>query len=570
MNCNHCGTPLRDQARFCSSCGSPISAKSLAARVTIPTDLQAAIGVMADVVTRVEQELPGHQPGSFSKLATAIRSFREVRNEAATAAQRAAAEIPCVTILGSSAKQRLLLVNQLLETELFAGNWQESAGPITIAYGTAASATLLSGNSEPLELPLRPRDIGPGVLVQLPSPLLGHGHWAVASLPDLRSEASVESLLQVSLRSAVVVMTLTAHQLLSTSEQRVLDELVLPYAAAPVMLVVSDLDSVASAADREELATRLERFVSRRAAQIELVTQDPAAALRARLAAGIPAAAVRWTTLLAHLLDRSELLLPEPPPQRAESDPTARIRSMLEGEHRLTQREAIAQLRGRASQLSLELSARLASASLEYLQHEATAHLVRDLRQAGEEAASLYARRMRSLLESERIFVPLGQSIESTSSSHLQVDVASRPEVEKKHGKRDYIALTATIAALSIPIMIMPPLAAAVVSVIGIIVTNNRRRHMAEAQLEAERTAITTQLAEWIDASTERIASDMKVQSDRWFEQLVQALEPSRPDQTADRVQQTDSPHEVIQVCRTLLAQIQLPADGVSSTEKLP
>lgn len=349
MSCGRCGAGLREGAKFCPRCGAPVGAPG---RRDSPLG-----GVEAEILA----------------IAGAIQAGAPDR--AALLAELAAEREPGVraVVIGDAGRGRTSVANLLLEAEILP--LRPGLGSVVLTAGPVWS---LDGVEGPfVGSPGAHRAEGPAALLK----------WcSLADLPPMNPAMFGDVLF-----ADIVVIVLSATQLLSSVERTTLLEQVLPRCVGAVALAVTRMDAVESDEDQADLDRRLARFVEQAGRELPIfpVRKGSGGGLGAWVTDAAIAAksgrSERWARRVRFALEGVEALpLPDTGPDRAT------IEAAIRGEAALSLAEAEAVLREGLARLRATLPDRLAELSPDRLRAEASVTLTHEVTHLGREVAAAY------------------------------------------------------------------------------------------------------------------------------------------------------------------------------------
>lgn len=223
---------------------------------------------------------------------------------------------------------------------------------------------------------------------------------AVTTVSDLPALTDPAFDLDDVLRADVVVITLSATQLLSGVERAALLERVLPRCVGAAALAVTRMDAVETDEDRADLDRRLARFVEQAGRELPIfgVRRGAAGGLTAWVTDAATAAAgdrlLRWARRVRVALDGvAELPIGPAGPDRAT------IEAAIRAEGELAFGEAQAHLREGLATLRATLPDRLAAMPADRLRAEAATVLTHEVERLTRDVAAAYLGQLeRSLL----------------------------------------------------------------------------------------------------------------------------------------------------------------------------
>lgn len=247
----------------------------------------------------------------------------------------------------------------------------------------------------------------------------------VRDLPALDDPGTLETeVIPAVLAADVVVIVVTATQLLSATERTTLQHRVLPLCVGEVVLVVTRLDALETEEDRGDLDRRVERFVAGRAIPVFFVARVDGALVSAGLAVHVWEAAQRAGRDARRLWARRVgVALGSRVAEEAGVDPNA----VVDTEAALALADARALNHSRMATMRATLPDRLASMPFERMRAEASAVLTGEVQALSHELARSYL----AALERELAVHPDDAS--RASAEGLTDGVAAEAE-RKLHG----------------------------------------------------------------------------------------------------------------------------------------
>jgi hypothetical protein len=356
----------------------------------------------------------------------------------------------------------------------------------------------------------RSRDRGPLIeALSAEAPPLG---FKVVDTPPLDAdpEVFVDAILPQISQANVVLVALTAAQLLSLTERRLIRSL-LAIAPVPTALVVTRMDAAESAEDHVEIEDRVNGFAARLGGDVGVLLlphfeSDGSADLKT-LRSWIAEAAVRgqaratdiWWAQVDGLLQHVLALVPEgkepsvslPSLDRLEREVAIAHRAALTAARNIVQSRLL-DVRVSANRWFLELSA-------ERRVHEGASRLLAEVESTGPEALRSYAHQLKADLESAGPAM-LRDTAEASADAPGPPLHAATPQLRARHKDRSAVVVGAAVAA-GLGLLLVPtaPLWLAVAGV-GVAGASVGVAHRARAQrLTALNRAHAAELKTWLD-----------------------------------------------------------------------
>lgn len=407
--CPACGYPVSITARFCGNCGT-----TLADRRDRSAELRAA---MSGVVHRLEARDSQVLPAMLVDAARAL-AITPVDPDAR------------VVIIGELGRGTRALANLLASEDAL------ETGPSQ--RGAAATLDRLDAHSG-----LR-------------------GKTTIEVAPPLAegAQSTREGVIPALMRADVLVVGLSAAQLLSATERRLLRSLA-QLTDAPIALVVGRMDAIETTEDLDDVKRRTNRFRStfgRDAVVFLLESDDSANAVRAWVEGALAQATVRvdaaWEQRAGHVLSALAPTLTEDteaPPPLATLD---ELTDGLSVAHSHARSHARAQLDDGLAKLKSALAARLADMSTEERVHEGASELAAALEALVRTAVDSWQTELAGALAD----VELTQaSIQAGTHHDVAVSTLTEgaPRLAPRHPDQS-VGLMAAAVGLSVGVLLLP------------------------------------------------------------------------------------------------------------------
>lgn len=306
MNCNHCHAPLRENARFCGSCGQTIAPVAQSPRQALQQSLQALLPKLKDLDPQLVAGL------------TAL-------------AQNDAGTLPRVLLCGEKGR------------------------------GKSHVTRMLQAN--------QPQ----AILIDLPGANDADGSFDREVVPEL-------------LQADLVLVVLSAGQLLSETERILIQRRILPLVNGELAFVVTHADVLETEEDRSDLYLRMQRFIAQTGEHPWFLTDLTGPGMlqdyfNERLGHLQGQTGQRWRAKVRATLQALSVLVQ---PALQDHQQRAALEAAIHQEISLAQTEAQAGLRGAIAERRLSLPERLAALSPERLRREGPALLTGEAQQLAE------------------------------------------------------------------------------------------------------------------------------------------------------------------------------------------
>ncbi|MCB9760561.1 MAG: M48 family metalloprotease [Alphaproteobacteria bacterium] len=338
--------------------------------------------------------------------------------------------------------------------------------------------------------------------------------------PDLDEDAARfnAEALPALLRAQVVVVALSAAQLLSDDERQVISSL-LRLLDAPAALAVGRMDVVETPEDDRDVRARVARFAEGfESAEVFILDGDDAADALTRwvhqaCAWDADRAEERWQARVDRALRALEGLceVDEDGPATLDQDLT-RLRGALRAEHDAALAEARGVLKQGFAGLRAEAPGWFDALDVEARRHEGVARLISQVGEVGDRAGRHYLRTLEGHL-AEYGPEPLARSVdalEQTLASHTEsalLDGLPDPELERRSRTKSPRAIAAALGTLALGAMFVPgaPVWAAAAG-LGVGAASLLASHDARAQRERQLLqGHREQLLTWLDDAEHKL-----------------------------------------------------------------
>ena len=410
--CSACGHAVSVTARFCGGCGT-----ALADRRDRSAELRAA---MSGVVHRLETK-DALVPAPLLDAARAL-ALTPVDPDAR------------IVILGELGRGTRALAN------LLAGEEALAAGPSQ--RGAAAVLDRLEDH--------------PGL----------RGTATIEVAPPLAegAESTGEGVIPALMRADVALVGLSAAQLLSATERRLLRSLA-QLTDAPIALVVGRMDALETDEDLDDVQRRTERFrttLGRDAVVCLLGSDDDAHALRDWVDSALAAASLHvdaaWEQRARHVLSA---LSPAVTPQE-DDDPPAPLAELddlldaLSTAHSQARDQARARLDDGLSKLRAALGSRLEDMSVEERVHEGASELAAALEALVRTSVDTWKTELADgLADLDLARASLQAGVDQDPALSELVDAKAAPRLSPRHPDQS-VGLMAAAVGLSVGVLLLP------------------------------------------------------------------------------------------------------------------
>lgn len=405
MNCVACGKTLSATTRFCGGCGRPVAGSVTASR----EDQQRAEASEAPAgsTPRRSSEVTPAAPllQELDALAQVLREANVAAPlaDAVEALRRLDATRGRIAIIGEKARGKTTLANLLLGHALLPTGRLGISAAVVVRAGPAWQRLASADDPRPITEPGAEFRLAEG-----PAPLLEH--LDLVDTPGMNdADARFDDVVVTEVASAdLVLICLSATQLLSETERAMIRLRVLPVASGEVGFVLTHLDGIETEEDRVDLERRLGRFVERldgRVVAIFRVAGTALDALPGDLARFVEASGLRarrrgldrWHTKVIKVLDAIFAVVErasDPVAPTAPRDDTAELLALVADENRLALGEARSMLRSHLAKLRSDLSTRLSPLGPEAVRGHGLASLIGEVQGVARQAAALYVDRL--------------------------------------------------------------------------------------------------------------------------------------------------------------------------------
>ena len=455
MKCARCGNEMSNDALFCGRCGAPVAQKSSEQPNASPTGgKEPDSPAVSENAGRLKFELHG--------LADDLAHFGlgPVLNDAISVlAAGPNLNGHLTVVMGEKFRGKTTVVNRLLRAPVLPTGRQGLASPVKIRAGQTWRA--LHSEKDPVEaasgfpFPSPHGDNPSGTkafsLAEGPAEILKH--TTLIDTPGLNdTDANFdEVVIRDCIRADLILICVSAIQLLSENERRTIRNRLLPVAGGEILLTVTFTDRVESVEDRAELQLRLSRFLERNASgRLKCIVlhgsadaQVPAVVLERAIldaaAAWAPRHEAAWAGKVGLLLKTLESAVTEfsethaPPSEQESKEALQDLLNILTHETELALHETEAHLKSSLSTLRNALPERLKKLSPEAMQHEGLSQLIGEIQAAGKEAGEFFLQHLENALTTDvPAALQIGASgVSKTAAGHLsgKMNVA-HPDVQ--------------------------------------------------------------------------------------------------------------------------------------------
>jgi hypothetical protein len=449
-------------------------------------------------------------------------------------------------VLGEKSRGKTTLVNRLLGRAVLPAGRRGTGRTVRLRHGKTWRALLDDAATEVLVVdpPFPGDEAKPYRLIEGPADLLRF--TALVDTPGLNNvDQGLEAwALREALAADLVVVCLSAEQLLSETERRLVREQLLPLTSCPLLAAVTHLDRVEQEEDRQELEARLRRFLESvppgRVQAVRIAGGGDPTGPAPELENAIRNLAARvgqsqretWAGRVDTLLGLLEPLLADPPaappPAPAPGEAFEDVRAALRREHDLALREATSHLRAGLADLRLSLPARVADLTPERLRHECAARLIADVHRLGREAARSYLSSLQGSLADDgpaalrttvALLNPDAAGAAMPPPARLVLAPAARPPRDWKT-----MCLTGVGIAVLAASTTWVPIVGGALALVGAEYLRRSRRLRFGDESRAEAVAA---VQEWLAATEPALVEQLRTEAELVLAQLQQTLGPA-------------------------------------------